>query len=276
MLKRIFALIGIFLLGVIIYSSWPDINAAIKSNPVSFIILIILNYLIYWLQCKAFCLLIDPERSFKGAFPIWGISNLLNYITAFHTGLLLRGIYFMDHGYQIKEIAYKTFLLMTINLIFAVLLLLFSTANFSTSLAITLLLFIAHLYYKSKIKEDNTRLNKTIKNIHQSLTPKILTLTAANNALLITSIYLTLPIFGLNIDFITATQIASSLSLSSVISLMPNNLGIQEGIFILYMQDQATKDAISVSAFFRCASITAGLTLVIYKARTLIKIIRTH
>lgn len=273
-LSPFLAAAGLILLLTIFYLTWPEIIAALRSNPRQFLVLILLNFLIYWTQSKAFSHLMEPGRKFPKLFFVWGASNLLNYVTAFHAGLLLRGKYFIGYNYTAKEIATKTAALIGINIAVAIVFLFMSTLSGDIWLILIMgfpvLLF--YLHHKVKAPDNISRWRRLI---DQHLSFKVLLFSFANNCILVISIYSTLPIFGVKVDLIKATQIASSLSLSSIISLMPNNIGIQEGIFVAFSSSEAgIADAISASAFFRAASITAGLMLVIAQGKFLLNLIR--
>lgn len=268
---------GLIFLLVIFYVTWPDIVAAVQSDPQQFLVLISLNFLIYWIQGKTFSCLIDPGRRFPKLFFVWGASNLMNYVTAFHSGLLLRGKYFVRYGYTGKEIVTKTVMLMCINMTISLLLLLISvkSINIWTLVAVGIAGLIGFTYLKFKRTMETTFWQKYFS---QCLTFKVFLLSAAYNFVLVFSIYSTLPLFGIEVSFLKSVQIASSLSLSSVVSLMPNNIGIQEGLFVAFSSGHqaAVTDAISASAFFRAASIAAGLILTIAQGKFLLKLIQTR
>lgn len=276
-LKPLLAVVGLILLLIVFYVSWPDMVAALRSNSRQFLVLILLNFLIYWIQGKTFSCLIDPGRHFPKLFFVWGASNLMNYVTAFHSGLLLRGKYFVRYGYTGKEIVTKTVMLMCINMTFSLLLLLISvkSINIWILIAVGIAGLIGFTYLKFKRTTETTFWQKYFS---QCLTFKVFLLSAAYNFVLVLSIYSTLPLFGIEVSFLKSVQIASSLSLSSVVSLMPNNIGIQEGLFVAFSSGHqaAVTDAISASAFFRAASIAAGLILTIAQGKFLLKLIQTR
>ena len=274
-LKPLLTAAGLIALLIIFYVSWPDIVAAVRSNPKQFLILILLNFLIYWIQSNTFSQLMEPGRNFPKLFFVWGASNLLNYVTAFHAGLLLRGKYFINYNYTAKEIATKTVALMGVNTAVAIAFLLASiSSNYWPAFVIGATIII---YYLSHNGQAIDKLSPWKKYLVEYLTVRILLLSAANNCVLVISIYSTLPIFGIEIDLRKAIQVASSLSLSSIISLMPNNIGVQEGIFVAFSKGETgAANAISASAFFRAASITAGLALVIAQGKFIFNLIRGH
>lgn len=271
-ITTIYILVCIILLSLFV-ANYENIVYPLLKHPILLCILVVLNFLIFYTQSSFFFHLCGSDYSigiYEGV-TIWGASSLLSYVSIFQSHLLIRGAYIKSRGIPIRIIFSVTVIQLIVNiwtgLIFITCILAFKN-NLTLFSIPAALLFLPLLlnYYFIYLKRNNFKYTPHL----LAFEPYLKYILSIKTIVYSTSFYITSSLsiflaFNLlkhSIEISEAILIASFVSMSSVISILPNNLGIQE-IIIGFIGNVPLEIGINASLSLRFAQILAGSILIL-------------
>lgn len=257
---------------------WAEISRLITAHPFAILYAVAFSLVAIAAQAFNFIDLIHAADSvrFLPAYRIWALSNLLNYVAPFQPGLVVRGVFFKSRNIGYIRFALGTMRQMQLSLwIGLALLVLFFPVDISLSgymrpaILAVFLLWLAVMIYTSRGGRLPILPSRHSEKASFLLAPPSLQqflLIGMQYLLIAASYYCVLTEMGIGISPATSFLIAIGLVFSTIISLTPNNIGLQELIIGTVVYSITSTDAytVVVPVIFRLSHIAScGIILLL-------------
>lgn len=253
--------------------------AAITNYYHTLVLAILLSITSITIQTINYIEILNKKKRLKilPTVRIWSISSLTNYIAPFQPGLLVRAKYFKSLGIDyidssigvIKQLHYNLWIaigLISLTLPTNTLTLLICKYSLTIIFLMWLLLLVPLKNITNKI--TNHRFESRINNFFRKPKPLQAGLCLLHYLVISSLFYFILEGFDLEVPFRNAVLLSTALVISSLASITPNNLGVQEAIIGLFVHaaNAANFEYITLPFIIRLSHITA-CTLVIFIVR---------
>jgi len=254
---------------VIITYHWDAISKSLFNHPLAILYALVLSIIAIAIQAYNFTDLLESKVKiqFLSTYRMWAMSNIINYIAPFQPGLVARGVYFKSHSISYSKTLHTTLRQLLLSLwIGAGILALFlpyqsMLTNYLKLSAAGIFLFCLFIIFY-----DNSELIKKylpyryLRNVQTLFSrPSIsqTTFIIIQYILVALSYYLVLSEFQLTATMPWVFLLAVTIILSTIISITPNNIGLQELIIGTAVYKMGAIDAyiISIPIIFRTAHI---------------------
>lgn len=266
----------LFMYIVIIAYHWDAISKSFFNYPMALLYALILSIIAIAIQAYNFTDLLGSKVKiqFLSTYRMWAMSNIINYIAPFQPGLVARGIYFKSHSISYSKTLHTTLrqLLLSLWIGIGILALFLPYQSMLThylklSAAGIFLFFLFIIFY------DNSELIKKyldhryLRNVRTLFAKPSITqiiFIIIQYILVALSYYLVLSEFQLAVTMAWVFLLAVIIILSTIISITPNNIGLQELIIGTAVYKMGAVDAyiISIPIIFRTAHIlSCGIIL---------------
>lgn len=261
----------LFMYIVTIVYYWDAISKSLINYPMALLYALGLSIIAIAIQAYNFTDLLGSEVKiqFLSTYRMWAMSNIINYIAPFQPGLVARGIYFKSHSISYSKTLHTTLrqLLLSLWVGIGILALFLPYQSMLTyylklSAAGIFLFFLFIIFY------DNSELIK--KYLPHRYLSNVRTLFARPSiaqiifimiqyVLIALCYYLVLSEFRLTVSMPSVFLLAVAIILSTIISITPNNIGLQELIIgsAVYKMGAIDAHIISIPIIFRTAHILA-------------------
>lgn len=232
----------IFVLVYYVYNYFDILIDAVQSHYVLLLILSALSMVAIFLQASNYLDMLEYEReiSLYGVYKMWAHANLVNYLAPFQPGLIIRALYFKKYEINYLDTGITSlrqcYISLVIGLLFLAILVPSST---SILLVIKLLLIVSFILGVLFFYIDISPVLKLVPLPNLELyssrvlvvpTCKQLTMIVLQYLIIGFAYYLMFMEFGHNLSIGNALLLSSSTILTTLFSIFPNGVGIQEVI----------------------------------------------
>ncbi len=274
-IRKYLTVLMFVLYGTLLIKYWSLLYNAISEQFIAILLIFLLSALYFLLQAYNFLQLLN--RKFNFAFymetvQLWGLASLTNYLAPFQPGLALRIAHFKSRKIPVSNTAHTTIQQLQLSywtgFICLGAVLIFYDAS-GLRLAGIILIILAMLWY-FLIKLANHTLKRVIRSFrlqkynedllsYNFSIPDVsrLTIFFVQHFIAMLSVYIAFRSFGSNISLSDSLIIGVVVTLSTLLSILPNNLGIQEFLFAYsaHLYGTGTGESLSIAMLFRVAHI---------------------
>lgn len=260
---------------------WPVLYNAIAEKYFAIILILLLSAVYFLLQAFNFLQLLNLKPSFlfyMETVQLWGLASLTNYLAPFQPGLALRVAHFKANRIPIANTAHTTlqqlqlsywtgFICLGVTLIFHDLDS-YRIAGITLSVVAILwflLLKVANRAFKrfivlfklEKYNENLISYDLSIPGISR------LIIFFIQHLISMLAVLIAFRSFGTDLSIADAFIIGIVVTLSTLLSVLPNNLGIQELLFAYsaHLNGMVTGESISIALVFRIAQILSSFLI---------------
>jgi len=260
----------------IITYHWDAISRSLFNHPVTILYALILSTIGIAIQAYNFTDLLGSKVKiqFLSTYRMWAMSNLINYIAPFQPGLVARGIYFKSHSISYSKTLHTTLrqLLLSLWIGTGILALFLPYQSMLTnylklSAAGVFLFFLFIIFYNNSELIKKYLPQRYLRNVQPLFTRPSMTqiiFIISQYILIALCYFLVLSEFQLTVTIPSVFLLAVIIILSTIISITPNNIGLQELIIgtAVYKMGAIDVYIISIPVIFRTAHIlSCGIIL---------------
>ena len=270
MVRKLIYLPVISVLTWIIFQYWNQLFPIFLEHYTAIFIIIPISMYAIFLQSKNFTQLLHTTNkpALLDTTKMWALSGLTNYLGPFQPGLAVRAAYFKSHGISVRETLQTTVKQLVISiwiglLVFSIFAPFSLNENIQKTSIFTLTLFLVAPLLENKIIATIKRVIDKNNEIHNDTS--WLRLNKIGQYKLFFSVYISLCLsswviyeeFNANLYVYDYAILAVILVFSSLISITPNNLGIQELFFgyAAHAGGLSIPDGIAIALLYRVTHI---------------------